>query len=106
MRSSGSYFVLIEFFLKDMDRNEDELITIEEMYQMPTLCFRRWGWGGDDCFDFRSFPDMPDSWAHPDIFPQSDHFRRSGVGDRIFAFIFSALDSPNFSNVKGTYLVN
>ena len=101
----GEALRVIEFVFKGIDRNGDDQITIEELYQMPEVCFfDPYENRGNECFDFSRFPDTPESLDSTDMFPQSDHIRRlryrSWEG-RVFALILATLDSPKFRNVKG-----
>ena len=93
----------IKYVFEDIDRNENQEITLEDVYRMPKLCFSRWR--GNECFDFRRFPDAPESLDQMDVFPQSNFFpryRRYAPWDnRLFALLFSILDSPKFDNIKG-----
>ena len=93
----------IKFIFEDIDRNGNQEITLEDVYQMPKLCFSRWR--GNECFDFRNFPDAPESLSGMDVFPQSDFvpgFRRYRLWEyRSIALLLSILDSPEFDNIKG-----
>ena len=93
----------IKYVFEDIDRNENQEIILEDVYRMPKLCFSRWR--GNECFDFRRFPDAPESLDQMDVFPQSNFFpryRRYAPWDnRLFALLFSILDSPKLDNIKG-----
>jgi len=93
----------IKFVFEDIDRNGNQEITLEDVYQMPKLCFSRWR--GNECFDFRTFPDAPESLSGMDVLPQSDYVPRYRTRYRQWeyrsvALLLSILDSPKFDNVK------
>ena len=95
---------LAEFIFQAIDRNVDEMITMQEFTQMPEMCF--YGWRDDSCFNPRQFPEPPSALDGDQFFPQSKYFRipRYRIWQsRLMALAFSVLDSPMFYNVKGNY---
>jgi len=95
---------MIKFVFKGIDKNEDEQLTIEELYQMPKLCFfAPYENRCNERFDFRRFPHTPESLDSTDMFPQSASIRGlryTSWEDRVFSLILFTLDSPKFRNVK------
>jgi len=91
---------LAEFVFQAIDRNEDEMITMQEFTQMPEICKYVWIFVGN----LRRFPEPPSVLDGDQFFPQSKYFRIPRYRmwqSRMMAFAFSVLDSPIFYNVKG-----
>jgi len=93
---------LIKFVFEDIDRNGNQEVTLQDVYWMPKLCFSRWR--GNECFDFRRFPDAPEALDGMDVFPRSEFLGSprwyARWEYRSFALLLSILDSPKFNNVK------
>merc|ERR1712038_89878 len=92
---------LADFIFRAIDRNGDQEVTMQEVTQMPEICFN--GWQDDSCFNSHDVPEPPRALSGDQFFPKPKHFRIASYrvwSSRLMSFALSLLDSSAFYNVQ------